>query len=155
MMNLIFDTNILVYIVRAIDIDAILQFLNPRNNSIFISVVSEAEVKSLALQNRWGINRQDVLNHFLNQVAILDVNQINVNIYTQIDAYSQMKNPDFLNYSFETPRNMGKNDLWIASLAALLSLQLVTTDSDFDHLDGIFFDVRKIDPREFLPFFLK
>ena len=82
-MNLIFDTNILVCLVRAVDINAILQFLNPQNNFIYISVVSEAEVKSLALQNRWGINRQDVLNHFLNQVTILDVNQINVNIYTR------------------------------------------------------------------------
>ena len=154
-MNLIFDTNILVCLVRAVDINAILQFLNPQNNFIYISVVSEAEVKSLALQNRWGINRQDVLNHFLNQVTILDVNQINVNISTQIDAYSQIKNPNFLNYPFDTPRNMGKNDLWIASLAALLGLQLVTTDSDFDHLDRIFFDVRKIDPREFLPFLKK
>ena len=154
-MNLIFDTNILVYIVRAIDIDAVLRFLNPQNNSIYISVVSEAEVKSLALQNRWGINRQEVLNHFLNQVTILNVNQINVNIYAQIDAYSQLKNPDFLSYPFDTPRNMGKNDLWIASLAALLGLQLVTTDSDFDHLDRVFFDVRKIDPHEFLPFLKK
>lgn len=44
---------------------------------------------------------------------------------------------------------MGKNDLWIASTAALLGLTLVTTDSDFDHLNGVFFDIRKIDQAEF------
>jgi tRNA(fMet)-specific endonuclease VapC len=41
---------------------------------------------------------------------------------------------------------MGKNDLWIASLAAVLGLQLVTTDGDFDHLNGVFFDVQKLTP---------
>jgi len=40
---------------------------------------------------------------------------------------------------------MGKNDLWIALTAALLGLTLITTDADFDHLNGSFFDVRKID----------
>jgi len=48
---------------------------------------------------------------------------------------------------------MGKNDLWIASLAAMLNLTLLTTDADFDHLHGVFFDVRKINSTEFLPFF--
>jgi len=47
---------------------------------------------------------------------------------------------------------MGKNDLWIASLAALLGLVLVTTDSDFEHLDNVFFTVRKINPSEFKRF---
>ena len=84
---------------------------------------------------------------------IVDINQLYVNIYAQIDAYSQRLNPDFVNYPFDTPRNMGKNDLWIASLAALLGLQLVTTDGDFDHLNNVFFPVRKIDPEEFNKFF--
>ena len=43
---------------------------------------------------------------------------------------------------------MGKNDLWIASTAALLGLTLVSTDADFDHLNGVFFDIRKINPVE-------
>jgi len=48
---------------------------------------------------------------------------------------------------------MGKNDLWIASLCSLLGLQLVTTDANFDHLDNIFFEVKKFKPTDFLPFF--
>jgi tRNA(fMet)-specific endonuclease VapC len=47
---------------------------------------------------------------------------------------------------------MGKNDLWIASVAAILNLQLITTDNDFDHLNGVFFEVRKINPAEFKRF---
>jgi tRNA(fMet)-specific endonuclease VapC len=79
----------------------------------------------------------------------MDINQLYLNIYAEIDAYSQRLNPSFENYSFDTPRNMGKNDLWIASLAALLGLRLITTDADFDHLHNVFFEVKKIDPIDF------
>jgi tRNA(fMet)-specific endonuclease VapC len=41
---------------------------------------------------------------------------------------------------------MGKNDLWIASTAALLGLTLVTTDKDFDHLHLVFMEVKRITP---------
>jgi len=36
---------------------------------------------------------------------------------------------------------MGKNDLWIAATAYTLNATLVTTDTDFDHLDGEFIEV--------------
>jgi hypothetical protein len=49
---------------------------------------------------------------------------------------------------------MGKNDLWIASLATPVGLKLVTTDSDFHHLHNVFFEVTKINPTEFVQFFL-
>jgi predicted nucleic acid-binding protein len=43
--------------------------------------------------------------------------------------------------------------LWIASLAALMGLTLITTDADFDHLNDVFFEVRKINPKDFVRFF--
>ncbi len=42
---------------------------------------------------------------------------------------------------------MGKNDLWIASTAALLGLKLVTTDADFNHLDQVFLEVQYLEPQ--------
>ena len=105
------------------------------------------------MQNNWGIKRENLLDLFLDQVNIVDISNFNVDIYTEIDAYSQIPNPAFKTYPFATPRNMGKNDLWIASLAALLGLQLITTYSDFDYLNNVFFDVRKIDQKDLLPFF--
>ena len=48
---------------------------------------------------------------------------------------------------------MGKNDLWIAAVASLLGLELVTTDNDFDHLHNIFLEVRIIKPEELRQFF--
>jgi len=107
----------------------------------------------LAIRNNWGTNRKNSLNNILELVDIIDVNELSVNTYAEIDAFSQRLNPSFEKYPFDTPRNMGKNDLWIASLATLLGLKLVTTDADFDHLHSIFFEVEKLSPTEFTPFF--
>lgn len=145
-MNLLFDTNIILTLIRSNNYDNIIGSINPDNVPVYISVVSEAEIKSIAIQNNWGINRRNKLNLFLDNVNIVEISQIFVNTYTEIDSYSQRRNPAFVDYPFSTHRNMGKNDLWIASLAALLGLQLVTTDGDFDHLNGVFFDVQKLTP---------
>jgi len=151
--NLLLDTNIILNIIRASNFEGIIHFINPEDSPIYLSVVSEAEIKSLGLRNKWGVNRRNILDNFLDQVNIVEINQSYINIYTEIDAYSQRLNPSFEHYSFDTPRNMGKNDLWIASLAALLGLNLITTDSDFDHLHSVFFEVNKINPSDFQPFF--
>ena len=42
-------------------------------------------------------------------------------------------------------RNMGKNDIWIAATAAVIGAKLITIDNDFDHLNGAFLEVIKID----------
>ncbi len=153
-MNLLLDTNIILNIVRAKNYDAVREFINPENSSLYISVVVEAEIRSIAVRHRWGANRINHLNHFLDALNIIEVNQFFVSNYVRIDSYSQRLSPNFdtYPYPFHTARNMGKNDLWIASLAAMFDLQLVTTDSDFDHLHKVFFDVRKINPDEFKPF---
>lgn len=39
---------------------------------------------------------------------------------------------------------MGKNDLWIAATASVLKTKLLTTDMDFDHLDGVFLDLERV-----------
>jgi tRNA(fMet)-specific endonuclease VapC len=85
--------------------------------------------------------------HFVNESVIIEISEAIADIYPEIDAFSQRRNPAFSDYAFATPRNMGKNDLWIASSAALLALKLVTTDSDFDHLDHAFIDVERINPK--------
>jgi tRNA(fMet)-specific endonuclease VapC len=72
-----------------------------------------------------------------------------INIYSEIDAFSQRRNPSYSDYSFSTPRNMDKNDLWIAATAALLGLKLVTTDTDFNHLQQAFIKLQIIKPSLF------
>ena len=89
------------------------------------------------------------MNLLLADMVILEINESLVNTYAQIDAFSQRRNPSFGNYSFKTPRNMGKNDLWIAATAALLGLKLVTTDADFNHLHQVFVEVQTVKPELF------
>lgn len=149
-MNLLLDTNILLYLSKnpkrvlgniPVDFD---------NDRVYLSIVSIGELKSLAFQNNWSIERWDVVKNFYDSCNVLEVNESLINAYSQIDAYSQRRNPGYDEYSFATPRNMGKNDLWIASTAALLGLTLVTTDKDFDHLHQVFMEVRHIKPEAFL-----
>lgn len=151
-MNLLYDTNIVVNIIRSNN-QHILAYLNPDNANVYISVATEAEIKSLAIRNSWGKMRLNKLEYFLERVTVVDINQNYINNYIEIDTYSQRLNPAFETYPFRTPRNMGKNDLWIASLASLLELTLVTMDQDFDHLNGVFFEVRKITLKDVTPFF--
>jgi tRNA(fMet)-specific endonuclease VapC len=39
---------------------------------------------------------------------------------------------------------MGKNDLWIAATAHVLDLTILTSDKDFDHLNGVYLKVEKV-----------
>lgn len=152
MINVLLDTNILVYLSRSTDTDGLIEFIATEGANLYVSVVSVAEIRSLAIRNKWGPARLNLIESFWDKINIVEITQLYVNAYAQIDAYAQRLNPDFVDYPFATPRNMGKNDLWIASLAALLGLVLVTTDSDFEHLDNVFFSVRKINPSEFKRF---
>jgi len=145
-MNLLLDTNILLYLSKnpkrvlgniPVDFD---------NDRVYLSIVSIGELKSLAFQNNWSIERWDVVKNFYDSCNVLEVNESLINAYSQIDAYSQRRNPGYDEYGFATPRNMGKNDLWIAATAALLGLTLVTTDKDFDHLHQVFMEVKRITP---------
>jgi len=146
-MNLLFDTNILVALSRDYSLN-FLRKVNPDNSKMFISIASLAELKSMALQNNWGSRKIALTEFVIGKTLVVEINENLVDTYTQIDAYSQRKNPSLGNYTHESARNMGKNDLWIASTAALLGLTLVTTDADFDHLHNVFFDVLRIAPEE-------
>jgi tRNA(fMet)-specific endonuclease VapC len=143
-MNLLFDTNIILAIVRAKSGHQIMDYLNPKGNNIYVSFVNIAESQSIAFQNSWGEHKMQILVDFFKSVYVMNVTNSLLPTYIGIDAYSQRKHPDYEKYPFSTPRNMGKNDLWIAATASLLNLQLVTTDKDFDHLETSFLSLRKI-----------
>ena len=145
-MNLLFDTNIILYLIRDKSSGEQLEkFLNPSGKSIFISLVSVAELYSIAFQNQWKEPQRQKLEAFLENVQIIMVDDFLTRLYVEIDAFSQRKHPGFQNYAFSTPRNMGKNDLWIAATTSLLQLRLMTTDFDFDHLESHFLSVQRID----------
>lgn len=144
-MNYLFDTNILVFIIKGHSVIAGLEseIDSDPNGLRIISIVSKGEIESLAIQFKWGEKRLQQLESLLNQFLIvpIDSNQI-VKAYSKIDAFSQGKHPT-LRLSGSS-RNMGKNDLWIAATASVTNSTLITVDGDFDHLDKNIIAVRKL-----------
>lgn len=144
-MNYLLDTNILVHFIRKdevsrrVDID-FLPF-DPANR-VIVSIVSFGEIKSIALQNGWGPIKLKLLDQLLHTVLRADLTLDIVERYAEIDTYSQGIHPN-ISATFSA-QNMGKNDLWIAATASVLGINLLTTDSDFEHLNGIFLSVSKV-----------
>jgi tRNA(fMet)-specific endonuclease VapC len=145
-MNLLLDTNILIHLAKNPIHQLLTQIISGETQKVFVSIASIGELKSIALQNKWGVKKWQVINTLLNEVIIVEINEDLADTYAEIDAFSQCRNPSYTNYFFTTPRNMGKNDLWIASTAALLGLKLITTDTDFNHLHQVFIEIRYIKP---------
>jgi tRNA(fMet)-specific endonuclease VapC len=95
---------------------------------LMVSVVTVAELYSLAKRNNWGEKRLSALQTTLQRLYTVDIqrtNQALLQAYVDID-----------NHSLRIGRKMSKNDLWIAATAAVANATLVTTDADFEHLDG-------------------
>jgi len=146
-MNFLLDTNILVHYIRKPEL--LSDFENnyqpfSNQNVPLISIVTEAEIKSLAIQFGWGEKKmrqlEKLLGFFL-KVPIQTEKQIRV--YAEIDAYSKHKDPVRKYPAGYSSMKVGKNDLWIAATAHVTNSKLVTTDDDFDHLNGVFIDLIK------------
>lgn len=144
-MNFLLDTNILLHFIRRDEtsrqIETNYQPFAAANRAI-VSVISFGEIKSLAIQKDWGAAKLQLLDRLLLMALRSDITLDIVEHYAEIDAFSQARHP--LHISNFTARNMGKNDLWIAATASALGATLLTTDADFEHLDGHFLSVAKI-----------
>jgi predicted nucleic acid-binding protein len=147
-MNYLLDTNILLLYLReksglVAKIDKEFAPLSAGNHAV-VSVVSVGEIRSIAIQNKWGSQKISDLFKFLQKFPIADIHvESIIQRYAEIDAFSQGKWNDLPLGT--TARNMGKNDLCIAATASVLSLKLLTTDHDFQHLNRHFLEVESID----------
>lgn len=145
-MRYILDTDIvLIYLRRnqmAKNLESSLQLMAGKNK-LTVSVVTRGELKSIALQNKWGRKKIAQMLEMLNDFGVLDVNMEEIiERYAEIDTYSQGKlEGSTVNFS---SRNMGKSDLWIAATASVYDLKLVTTDRDFRHLKNEYIQLEEI-----------
>ncbi|MCP5503148.1 MAG: PIN domain-containing protein [Leptospiraceae bacterium] len=146
-MKYIFDTNIILHMMRNSEIwkrvEREFSFEN-QNNKIYISIVSEAEILSLARQLAWSEKRVNTLIDILDNIYTLYINKEVVKHYVEIDVYSQGKHPTKKLPANLSSRNMGKNDIWIAATAIAAKAELITTDKDFNHLNGEFLKINYI-----------
>jgi tRNA(fMet)-specific endonuclease VapC len=148
-MTYLFDTNIVVHYLRE---SSLYQFIENQffpfidGNETALCVVSIGELRSIAIQSQWGLKRLTKFEEYLSEFIITDIRSEDVLLrYAEIDAFSQGRLND--NPLVLTARNMGKNDLWIAATASVLSATLITTDNDFEHLDQIYLNLIKLDPK--------
>lgn len=148
MKSFVIDTNIIVALVR--DDEFKLRFEKKffsTSNDLYVSVVVQGELESLAIQWNWGANRIRRMEETLAKFTILPIKtRPIIHAYARIDAYSQGKLacpplPPGL-----SARNMGKNDLWIAATAHAAG----ATHQDFDHLGGSFIGLDWVDIQQFL-----
>ena len=133
------DTPILVHYIRE---DALMARIEGElgvsaRSNVLISVVTEGEIRALALKFAWGDQKLERLDSLLDTLTVVPIPFLNIiESYSQIDDFCQR-------HGFQP----GKNDLWIAATANVTTAQLVTTDQDFDPLDGIFLKLIRFDPK--------
>lgn len=143
----ILDTNILVLAIRDSPVWKKIKakYVLDADNA-YISVVSKAEILSLAAQLEWGEEKKANLIELLENIEIIPIEAEElINAYVEIDLYSQ-KRAKGVDYPPKfTPRNMGKNDLWIAATAYITNATLLSTDKDFEHLKDLFIHFEYID----------
>lgn len=147
---LVLDTNILLHLVRGKQMAAsIVNYLEQLEDAqTVISVVSLAEAESVVKKvGNWGAEKTSKLSQLFQKLTIVDIeagNSVLLESYVSIDSFSQGKALAPNGQSLGTSsRNMGKNDLWIAATAHALDALLITTDGDFDHLDNLYFELKK------------
>ncbi len=133
------DTNIILHYARR---SVVQQKMEPefrllsRNEVALISYVSEAEARTMALYREWGKPTLQQLAFVLGAFRIVPIEHEEIlKAYIEIDVYSRKQGV-----------KMGKNDLWIAATARVTGATLLTTDMDFDHLDGVMLTREWVDP---------
>lgn len=143
-MNYTLDTSTLLHLLRdsSLTVSIFNKIREYDHPLLIISIVSKAELLSIALQNKWGEKKLKKLNRLLNDFLVVPIDSEGIaQRYAEIDAFSQGKFEIKEKYTPFSSKNMGKNDIWIASTASLTDSTLLTTDKDFEHLNGIFLKV--------------
>ena len=121
------DTGVLVAYVRRGALGDWIEdtyHLRSRSQLSLICVVTEGEIRSLALQRNWGAARQREIQRLIDRFISVPLDFPGV-----IESYAGLDH-----FSRQMGRPMGKNDLWIAATARATGATLLTTDRDFDHL---------------------
>lgn len=147
MRRYLLDTGILVHYARQSKLYQQIEAtenLSASDCMPIISVATQAEILSFAIQHNWGAKKIQSIQSFFSKLIVIDINSADADLlkaYAEIDAYSKGNLPERpLTSSAIT---MGKNDLWMAATAKVADAILLTIDGDFDHLNGKFIRVIK------------
>lgn len=146
MRKFVLDTNILLHYVRqselAQEVERELNLIS-QNAIPMIASVSIGEMEGFVQRQEWGQAKINRLKKLVEKIAVIDIAAADdqlMNAYATLWNYSKNALPsDKLGKSI----GIGQNDVWIAALAHTAKAALVTTDGDFDHLNGKWITVHK------------
>jgi tRNA(fMet)-specific endonuclease VapC len=133
------DTNIVIAYARGGDqsrrIESKYNLMLP-SPSPLVSIVTVAEARAFAEYRNWGEGQKQALAEILRGFVTVPISRDElVDAYVEIDTFSR-----------RLGRDMGKDDLWIATTASVSGAILLTTDADYDHLHGIYLLRERINP---------
>ena len=125
------DTSVILHLVRGNSLGEHLANTFALRDLVyrpFVSVVSHGELRVMADRNSWGAKKLDALEHALNNLVTLDLNdRAIIDGYVEVSRVSRSVSGG--------ARNLSDNDLWIAACAKAAGAVLLTTDKDFLHLN--------------------
>ena len=133
----VLDTNVLLSLLRGKELgERIDQAYGLRKAPYLhtLSIVTHAELWVLADRNKWGDAKRSAIVKALDEFVAVDISGDSI-----ISAYRRVE-------AISNGINMGKNDIWIAATAMIAGLPLLTTDKDFNHLNGKLLQIFYVDP---------
>lgn len=146
MRKFVLDTNILLHYVRqselAQEVERELNLLS-KDAIPMIASVSIGEMEGFVQRQEWGQAKINRLKKLVEKIAVIDIAAADdqlMNAYATLWNYSKNALPDD---KLGKSIGIGQNDVWIAALAHTAKAALVTTDGDFDHLNGKWITVHK------------
>ena len=148
MKRYVLDTSIILGYLRgapyADHVERVFAPLAPPNMP-FQSIVSVAELESIALRRNYGVEKRRMLDELIRRIPLVNIDSpCLVDRYAEIDAFRQNKHPKHKRDG-QNAFAMSDNDIWIAATASVLQATLLTTDKDFTPLNQVFLDVSLID----------
>lgn len=147
MKSVLFDTNILVEIVRGSPRARVaLERAGLRDAKArgLIPAVCAGELLAIQERNSWGGAKREALKRLFKDIPLAPIARPEVwTAYALIQCWTQgvaVSSPGQAPPPKQS-RPMGQNDLWIAAIAHTTGASLLTGDRDFLPLDGIWFEV--------------
>ena len=126
---LLLDTNVVVQVCRGKETGERIDKaygLRSRPERPLISVITVGECLAFAKHRRWGDAKMATLREMLAEFVVVDIISRDVlERYAEIHAMG-----------IDSGWNLSDNDTWIAATASVTSAVLLTTDKDFERVDG-------------------
>lgn len=140
----VLDTSILLNLIRGKELGESIDAAYGLRAALYrhtISIVSHGELRVLAQRKQWGEKKSEALT-----LALAELVTVNLDSSAIIDAYVRVE--ERCRTAVGGENKMGQNDMWIAATSVCTGLPLITTDKDFNHLDGTLIKVYWVDPRK-------